>query len=210
MFVHRMIGAVVVVSIAALASAGCARTDAESAPNALRGTVLAKPLPKTDFTLTATNGQPYDFRKETDGHLTMLFFGYTNCPDVCPVQLHNVAAVLQRQPYDVANNVRVVFVTTDPARDTPAVLRQWLDAIDPSFVGLRGTPDQVAAIQRAFGLAPAVREGPDSTDYTVGHAAQVIAFTPDNEAHVVYPFGTRQADWDHDLPLLVQGRWAAR
>jgi protein SCO1/2 len=209
MFVHQISGSLFVVAAAALA-AGCARSDAEATPNALRGTMLAQPLPKTDFTLTGTDGRPYDFRRETDGSLTMLFFGYTNCPDVCPVQLHNVAAVLQREPYEVSSKVKVVFVTTDPERDTPEVLRRWLDGIDPSFVGLRGSPDQVAKIQRSFGLTPAVREGSDSANYTVGHAAQVIAFTPDNQAHVVYPFGTRQADWDHDIPLLVQGRWSAQ
>jgi protein SCO1/2 len=176
----------------------------------LRGTLMVTPLAKADFTLTAADGRPYDFRRETDGYLTLLYFGYTNCADVCPVQLSNIAAVLNQMPYDAARRVKVVFVTTDPARDTPAVLRKWLDAIDPSFVGLRGSPDEVARVQELFNLPPAVREAPlpGTTTYQVGHAAQVIAFTGDDSAHVVYPFGTRQEDWNHDLPILLSNRWA--
>ena len=99
-----------------------------------------------------------------------------------------------------------MFVTTDPARDTPEKLQTWLANFDPSFIGLRGTPEQVKAIEKSVGVAPAVAGAPDSSgSYEVGHAAQVIAFTPDDSAHVVYPFGTRQADWAHDLAAARAG-----
>jgi protein SCO1/2 len=187
-----------------LALPGCG-VSAEGGGRTYRGAMLAHAIPRPSFTLTDTHGQPFDFRAKTDSTVTLLFFGYLNCPDVCPVHLTNIASVLRRMPYDVARNIRVVFVTTDPERDTPAKLQKWLADFDPSFIGLRGAPEQVKAIEQSVDVAPAVPGAPDSSgNYEVGHAAQVIAFTPDDSAHVVYPFGTRQADWVHDLPLLAQ------
>ena len=174
----------------------------------LRGTVLEPAWEKPDITLTDTEGQPFAFRTETDGLVTLLFFGYTHCPDVCPVHMGNIAAVFRDLPYAVRERIRVVFVTTDPERDTPARMREWLDRFDRSFVGLSGTEAEVGAFQAALRLPAAVRQpsrpGPLPGAYAVGHAAQVIAFTADNRARVVYPFGTRQADWAHDLPRLVE------
>lgn len=168
--------------------------------------MLAQPLEKPAFVLTDTQGRPFDFRRETEGFVTLLFFGFTNCPDICPVHLANLAAVLRRLEPDVARRVRVVFVTTDPERDTPARIREWLDGFDRAFVGLYGSRDSVNAILLRLRLPPAVAIPRDAGGYTVGHAAQVLAFTADNLAHIVYPFGTRQEDWAHDLPRLVRGR----
>jgi protein SCO1/2 len=175
-----------------------------------RGIVLPKPIPKPAVTLTATDGRPYDFARETAGHLTFLFFGYTNCPDVCPVHMANLAAVMARLTPSERQDIRVVFVTTDPDRDSLPRLRAWLAAFDSSFVGLRGDTAQVARFERSVELPTAIR-GPvtDSATgaYEVGHAAQVVAFSADDSAHVVYPFGTRQEDWAHDIPLLLYGPW---
>ncbi|HEX9690501.1 MAG TPA: SCO family protein [Gemmatimonadales bacterium] len=185
---------------------GCGAPDPR--PGELRGAHLTPPWPKPDFTLTDTDGDDFAFRKETSGSVTLLFFGFTNCPDVCPVQLANLAAVLHRQPGEIANRVRVVFVTTDPARDTPDRLRAWLDRFDPAFVGLAGPLDEVNRILRSVGLAPAVKVPTNDGGYAMGHAAQIIAYTEDERAHVMYPSGTRQEDWAHDLPRLVRGDWA--
>ncbi len=175
-------------------------------PSELRGVVLPEPIPKANFTLTTTAGEPFDFRAETDGYVALLFFGYTYCPDICPVHMANIAAVLRRLPPRTANRVRVVMVTVDPERDTPERLRRWLDAFDRSFVGLSGPMEEVNAIQQRLWLPPAVKQG-EGSDYLMGHAAQVIAFTADDRAHVIYPSGTRQTDWAHDLPLLVEAEW---
>ena len=141
------------------------------------------------------------------GTVTLLFFGYTHCPDVCPVHLGNIAAVLGTLTPDVSGRVRVVFVSTDPERDTADRIRSWLDGFDRRFIGLRGSLDEVNAIQQRIGLAAAVVPDTSDGDYTVGHGAQVIAYTADDSAHVVYGFGTRQADWAADLPRLVGGEW---
>lgn len=161
---------------------------------------------KPNFVLTSTDGRPFDFRRETDGHLTLLFFGYTHCPDICPVHLANIAAALERLDPRLQSRVRVVFVTTDPARDSLARIRQWLDNFDRDFVGLRGDVADVNRIETLFGVAPsfaAIGESSDST-YDVGHAAQILAFTPDDSLRVLYPFGVRQQDWAADLPKLAR------
>jgi protein SCO1/2 len=202
-----LLAGMLAILLGSLTGCGSSADAARRGGSDYRGAVLEHPLPKPDFTLTATTGRPFHFRRETDGYLTLLYFGYTNCPDICPVHLANIAAVLHRSPYEVASRTKVVFVTTDPARDTLPRLRQWLDRFDPSFIGLRGTLDEVNRIQAELGLPPAV---PDTAHGGVGHAAQVIAFSPDNRAHVVYPFGTRQEDWAHDLPKLVSDRWTGR
>lgn len=167
------------------------------------GLELSPAKPKPSFTLTSTSGQTYDFRRETDGQLTLLFFGYTSCPDICPVHLANIGATLDRLSPEDRARVRVVFVTTDPARDSLPRIRAWLDNFDSTFVGLRGERDEVTEIESSLGIAPSVVPEGGAKGYDVGHAAQVIAFTPDDSMRVLYPFGTRQQDWAHDLPRLL-------
>jgi protein SCO1/2 len=188
-------------------TAGCGEPRELSASGYV-GFELPAPKPKPEFVLTSTQGRPYDFRRETDGYLTLLFFGYTHCPDICPVHMANLAAVLERLPSEISSRVRVVFVTTDPARDSTARLRRWLGNFNPSFVGLTGTQEQLTQAQIAAGVLPAAPDtasgSGDKRDYDVGHSAQVLAFTPDNQERVQYPAGTRQQDWAHDIPLLVK------
>lgn len=197
-----MIGA----SLAAVI-AGCAPAPDSQLAEAggLRGSVLEPPLEKPDFVLTDVDGNPWDFRAETEGRLALVFFGYTNCPDVCPVHMGNLGTVVAKYPFETRDRIRVVFVTTDPLRDTPERMRTWLGLFGGDIVGLRGDTADVNRIQAALGLPPA--QLPDSvtgTDYPVGHSARVLAFTPDNKGRVSYGFGTRQEDWVHDLPLLLK------
>lgn len=186
---------------------GCeARTSAEGEGSGYGGRVLDEPVPRPDFTLTDAGGRPFDFRKETEGRLTFLFFGFTNCPDACPVHMSNLAAVLEQKPPDVRRDVSVVFVTTDPERDTPEQLRGWLDSFSRRFVGLRGSREEVNAIERSLGLPPSVVEtDEESGEPFVGHSTQMLAFTDDDTAHISYPFGTRQLDLARDLPRLLDG-----
>lgn len=177
------------------------------AARSFRGVALSAPTPKPSFTLNDVNGRPFDFVAETRDKVALIFFGYTHCPDICPLHMANIAAVLRQMPHEERQRIVTVFVTTDPERDTPERLRSWLANFDPSFVGLTGTPDELARAQELFNLRPAFREyvpGADSANYFVAHGAQVYAFARDGNGYLVYPFGIRQDDWANDLPKLAR------
>jgi protein SCO1/2 len=206
--VRRRVILLALAAAACTARPGARPADGEANRLGLRGDVLPAPLAKPDFVMTDTEGRPFDFRRETDGYLTLLYFGYTHCPDVCPVQMANLGAVITQLTPSVAERIKVVFVTTDPARDTPERLRQWLDNFDPEFIGLTGDTAQIATAEQALWLPTSVIGPRDSSGaYQVGHAAAVVAFTSDNLARVMYPFGIRQADWANDLPKLLTITW---
>jgi len=146
------------VGLTAMLVGGCAiegRRDWSAAQ--LRGWNLAEPLPKVGFTLESMTGGPFEFHTETEGFVTLLFFGYTYCPDVCPLHMANISAVLKKLPPEVANRIKVVFVTTDPERDTPERLREWLGAFDRKFIGLLGTVGHIGRGERRAGVDRASR-----------------------------------------------------
>jgi protein SCO1 len=165
---------------------------------AYRGGLVTPPLPKPEFTLTDTAGRPFDFRVKTDGYVTLLFFGYTQCASVCPMQMATLAAAMKKLPSGVRDRIKVVFVTTDPAHDNPTALRTWLGHFDKSFIGLTGTEAGVKAAQMA---AKVPSGGPAE------HAAFVLAYSKDNRGHLIYPDGITQGDWLHDLPQLASEAW---
>jgi protein SCO1/2 len=179
----------------------------DPATDPYKGFELTQAMGKPEFTLTDLDGKAFNFRQQTDGYLTLLFFGYTNCPDVCPLHMANIGAVLKTLPPEVTNRVKVVFVTTDPERDSIPALKAWLAHFNSQFIGLTGTPAEVSAAQQAARLLPAVKDTADrlaNGGYSVGHAAQVLAYTADDSLRVVYPFGIRQQDWAYDIPKLAQ------
>jgi protein SCO1/2 len=175
-----------------------------------RGGLVTPPLPKPRFTLTDTSGAPFDFWRETEGSVTLLFFGYASCPDECPLHMANIAAGLKKMPAGLGDQVKLIFVTTDPARDKPEVLRAWLNHFDKRFIGLTGSEAAIEAAQRAAGVPPATKTVRAGANYAVGHANFVLAYTRDNLAHVIYPGGITQQDWLHDLSQLVQETWPNR
>ncbi|MCP4224574.1 MAG: SCO family protein [Actinomycetia bacterium] len=165
------------------------------------GIELEVPLPIPAVVLTDTDGQPYDLQEHLAGRLGLVYFGYTSCPDICPVHLAQLESVLEQG--DMPANVQVVFISVAPDRDDPAGIRRFLDQFDKRFVGLVGDHEELADAQRAFGVPVAAKEG-DGDDYTFGHAGQVFAFAPDGVAYTVYPQGTRQSHWSQDLPKLAE------
>lgn len=173
------------------------------------GTVLTAPQPKPDITLTDTSGGQFDLRARTKGRFTILMFGYTSCPDICPINLATLNAAMDVLGPSADDRIDVVFVTVDPSTDTPERMRSYLDQFDTRFVGLTGTPEQLAAAQEAANVPVAVASRSKAvatgSSGTVGHATQMILYAPDDEARIVYPFGTRQSDWTRDLPRLLAG-----
>ena len=182
-------------------AASGAHQEARAKP-VYHGGLVSPPLPKPQFTLTDTSGATFNFRSKTEGYVTLLFFGYTNCADICPMHMLYLGRALKNLPKTVASRFKVVFVTTDPDRDTPRTLRTWLNNFDADFVGLSGTPAEIRAAQSAAGVP--VAKGAPSYD----HSAFIIAYTADNLGHLIYPSGVSEADWLQDLPQLAKESWS--
>jgi protein SCO1/2 len=174
----------------------------------LKGPRLETPLPRPGFVLENLDGTPFHFREATQGRLTFLFFGYINCPDVCPLHMANLASALRELPEAQRRAVQVIFVTTDPERDTPERLREWVSRFDSGFVALRGSPLALETAQRSLAMPPAWREGElaGGRGYAIAHATQLWAFTADDSAHVMYPWGITRDVLAEDLAILVRVR----
>lgn len=176
-----------------------------TATDGLMGVKIKPPLAKPDVVLTDQDGEPFDLREETDGYLTLLYVGYTNCPDICPTHMADIAAALKTVPPEVRERVKVVFITSDPERDTPEVLKQYLGYFDPSFIGLTADQDTIDQVQLSLGMNPAGKQDLGGGNYAVAHAAYVIAFTPqENVAYTVYPYGVTREVWVNDITKLVR------
>lgn len=215
MRIALMLGSAVTAAAAVAALAGCsisdggsaARNAAAAATSAKAGTVLDTPFAKPALTLTDQDGKRFDLVEATKGRPTLLFFGYTHCPDVCPTTMGDIAVAKSRLPTAEQARLKVVFVTTDPERDTPQRLKSWLAAFDPSFIGLSGdfTAIQAAGRSVGVGIDKPVKEKDGSVSVT--HGAEVLAFLPtDDKAHVLYMSGTTADQFGADLPKIVKGR----
>ncbi|EMF52544.1 MULTISPECIES: SCO family protein [Streptomyces] len=173
-------------------------------------TVLDQPFTKPDLVLTDTSGKPYDLREETEGRPTLIYFGYTNCPDVCPLTMNNLAVakkeVAKKVPKSELANLRLVFVTTDPERDTPTELGKWLKGIDPEIVGLTGDFDDIqkGALKLGISINPPTKN--KNGKVVSEHGTQVIAFSPKTDGgYVLYDEEATVQDYERDLPKLLKG-----
>ncbi|MEU3204699.1 SCO family protein [Streptomyces cyaneofuscatus] len=180
--------------------------DVEASPKTQAATVLDQPFTKPDLVLTDTNGKEYDFREVTKGKPTLIYFGYTHCPDVCPLTMSNISIAKRDLPKADQDKLQVVFVTTDPERDTPASLGKWLKAQDPTFTGLTGDFPTIQAGARKIGIGiePATE---DKNGKPVSmHGAQVVAFSPKTDGgYVLYGEDTTAEEYAKDLPKLIKG-----
>ncbi|WP_030292500.1 SCO family protein [Streptomyces katrae] len=169
-------------------------------------TVLDRPFDKPELVLTDTTGKPWNLREQTKGKPTLIYFGYTNCPDVCPLTMSNIAVAKKALPKADQDQLQVVFVTTDPERDTPDSLGAWLKAQDPSFTGLTGDFATIQAAARKLGIGiEAAKKEADGSVVSM-HGAQVIAFSPKtDEGYLLYGEGSTVDDYTKDLPKIIKG-----
>ncbi|MFI2225413.1 SCO family protein [Streptomyces fradiae] len=182
--------------------------DVSVAPDSGKpGTVLDRPFEKPELVLTDTTGKPYDLRQRTKGKPTLVYFGYTHCPDVCPLTMSNLAEAMKQLPKADRDKLEVVFVTTDPERDTPAELAKWLPAAgDPSFVGLSGEFATIQAGARRLGIGIDPPSKDKDGKVVSMHGAQVMAFSPKTDrGYVVYGENTTVDEYAKDLPKLIRG-----
>ncbi len=189
------------------AGATVVQQSGNGSPTGYRAGHVEPPFNKPDAVLIDTNGEPFDLRAETDGRIVLLYIGYTHCPDICPLHMADIAEALDSLPPEQAEQVMVVFVTADPDRDTPEVIRAWLDHFDTDFIGLTGTEEQIAAFHQQLSMPAPQKTDLGNGNYAVSHSAFVFAYTPDNVAHLVFPSGFKIEDWKHDLEKLTTEGW---
>lgn len=186
----------------AVLATGCA-AGADEAPAGLAGAVHA-PYDAPTATLTDTDGEPWSFAQDATADLTLVFFGYTQCPDICPAVMSTVASAVNRLDEAERERVEVVFVTTDPARDTAPVLRDYLDRFDPSFTGLTGDLD--AIVEAGEPLAVYVSDGQrlPSGGYDLNtHSTQVSGLLPDGSSPILWTQDVSAADLAADVRGLL-------
>ncbi|MEU1131632.1 SCO family protein [Streptomyces sp. NPDC005900] len=169
-------------------------------------TVLDKEFEKPDLVLTDTHGKKYDLREETKGRPTLVYFGYTHCPDICPLTMNNIAVAKKALPKAEQDKLKVVFVTTDPKRDTPAELGKWLKGVDRDFTGLTGDFATIQAGARQLGISIEPPKKDKNGKIVSMHGTKVIAFSPKTDGgYVLYGEGATAADYTKDLPKLIKG-----
>ena len=190
----------------ATADHGAAIIVTPAAPGGLHGAVLDEPWRVPPVTLVDTNGRPVGLREDTAAALTLVFFGYTNCPDVCGLVLADMASALHRVDPAVRSEVSVLFVTTDPARDSGPVMRTYLDRFDPRFQGLTGPLPRIKRLASALKVPLEGHHRLPSGGYEVGHGAQIIGVSPDHAASVVWTPRTPVAHLASDITALVSRR----
>jgi protein SCO1/2 len=191
--------------LAACSSAAPAKTlpsqlNDQSGGGTYQGVGLDPAQPRPSFTLTDMTGKPFPFGERTAGHPTLLYFGYTTCPDVCPATMADISLALKSLPAALQLATDVVFVSTDVKHDTGPIITQWLSNFAPNttatFTGLRGTQAQIDAAQTAAHVIVAQDGGQT-------HSAEVLLYGSDDYARVSYPqSATEQLQIAHDLPLV--------
>ena len=183
--------------------AGAAVNQQQADDDGFRGAALTQPYQMPDLTLTDTSGSSFDLVQDTTKPVTLVFFGYTSCPDVCNMVLADIASAFTRLDPKVAQNVQMLFVTTDPARDKPAVIDEYLSRFHPAFEGLTAPMGTIKETARPLGVAIEGMNRLPSGGYEVGHSSQVIGFAADDTARVVWTQGTPVEDLVADIHTLV-------
>lgn len=175
----------------------------QNSVGSFQGAGLNPPQPRPSFTLSDTSGASFAFSRVTAKHPTFLYFGYTNCPDICPTTMADIGTALGKVPASIQRQTYVVFVTTDVKRDTAAVLKEWLANFSARaplahWVGLRGTQTQIDAAQAAAHIAVA-------TDGGQTHSASTLLYGPDDYARVLFlATDAEAAQMAHDLPIVAR------
>ncbi len=173
-------------------------------PASFRGTTYGEPYPlASEIELTRSDGSNFRL-SEMRGNVVLVFFGYTTCPEICtkthPELNHSIAEINEAQ----AAQVKVVFVTVDPERDTPERVQEYVDRFNPEFVGLSGAQIDLEQIWQAYGVYREIVEGTSAAGYLVDHTARVTLIDQQGNMRISFGFDTPVEDIVHDLKLILK------
>ena len=172
-------------------------------PAELTGTRLDPPFEVSSTPLVDTAGEAYSLTEDTDKDLTLVFFGYTNCPDICGQVMATLAGTLTRFDEEQKERVDVVFVTTDPARDDESVTQDYVSAFDPSIIGLTGDLDDIVEVGGSLAVGIDKGDKLPSGGYDVTHGTRVYGVDADDQAPIMWDHDVSQAQLARDVTMLL-------
>ena len=210
--------AVALALVLGLTLAGCGgRSSGSQSPvsgvtmydsDGLDGNVLPRPYAVPHLTLDDLDGAPYDLATDATKPLTLVFFGYTHCPDLCQLVMANIASAMTRLDPARRAKVDMLFVTTDPARDDAKALRAYVGRFDPTFDALTGDLPTIVRLGRAFDVEIAKGTKLASGGYDVAHGTQIVGVLPDGRAPFVWTQGTDPAALADDITKILDDKVA--
>ena len=171
-------------------------------PYSFHGTVINPPLPVTDFAFPTANEEVFRL-SEQKGKIVLLFFGYTSCPDVCPVTLATFKQVYERLGDD-AQKVRFVMITADPDRDTPDKVAEYTARFNPEFIGLSGELTVLDSIWKELGVFVEKQESDSAAGYLVSHTASVYVLNQEGGLFMTFPYGTTATEIADDIRQILK------
>ncbi|MBN1220625.1 MAG: SCO family protein [Anaerolineae bacterium] len=168
-----------------------------------KGGLIDPPIQLPDFELTATDGHPFHL-SDVEGDIALLYFGYTYCPDVCPLTMWEVKKALAELETG-RERIHVIFISVDPERDTPEVLANYMNAFGPEFMGLTDDFAKIQEMMKSYGAFAEKEAVSDSAlGYLVNHTARLYLIDPQQQLLLQYPFGFTAEDLTSDLEYLIQ------
>lgn len=170
-------------------------------PYTFRGSLIDPPVQAADFELSDQHGQPFRL-SDQDGQVVLLFFGYTHCPDVCPLTLSDFK-LIKSDLGDQADRVRFVFVTVDPERDTREVIGQYMQNFDPDFIGLTADRATLEQVWKDYGVYQAKQDVGSAAGYLVDHTARTYLVDQQGNWRLTYPFEMEYGDISKDIRYLL-------
>ena len=171
-------------------------------PYEFHGTIITPPLPLSDISLQTEGGESFHL-SEQKGKIVLLFFGYTNCPDVCPITLGTFKQVYERLGED-AQNVKFVMITADPERDTPDRVAAYAARFSPEFIGLSGNLNDLQSLWKELGVFVEKQESTSAAGYLVSHTASVYVLDQNGGLIMTLPYGTSAIDMANDVGELLK------
>ncbi len=171
-------------------------------PYTLKGSQIDPPIPAPEINLKHADGSNFNL-SASDGRISLIFFGYTHCPDICPATLAEMKRVKAEIGQD-AERVQFIFITVDPQRDTPERMNAYATGFDPGFIGLSGTEQELAPVWSGYFISRQVQESDSAVGYLVDHSTRVYLVDKTGNLRLTYAFGTAVADIAADIRYLLR------
>ena len=190
-----------IIVVAVLLFAGAYFAGTLLRPYKYHGNTMESTEPPGDFTLIDHNGNRMHL-SDYEGKWVILYYGYTFCPDVCPTTMMQLGRMMPLLGKD-AKNVQVFMISVDPERDTPERLKEYVTYFHPDFIGLTGTPDEIADAAAPFGIYYKKKKVEGASDYLMDHTASVTVLGPDGTVRLIWPYGVTAEEMAEDMKHLM-------